>query len=391
MSTYDQKREYFGGQDGDVWTYDAAQNKWGPAPGGGGGGGEGDITGVTAQSPLTGGGTSGGVTIGLSTVPVNKGGTGATDAATARTNLGAAAATHTHAAGDVTSGTFDPARLGTGTRDGTKFLRDDGSWQPVSGGGSAASDEVAGLYMPIPAFHYTARYNVTDAGGGAVSAWGDESGSGRDVAQATAGFRPTLGTDGSSEPCLLFGGDDLLYRTTNLPNGTLGDVWAVLRIDDDASTAGGGTMVIVGSNDLASFTRFLHLGIITDSGVNYVFTQQQNNDTRCRVVGDTPIVVGQWHVVRWISDGAAWRIQVDGVEQSLTVELGSNDGDWFGDTSARDYLAIGSAPTMAFPDGRSTLKGAIAEVVGWDGVWLRDGKAAHVYARLAAIRDRLNS
>ncbi len=43
--------------------------------------------------------------------PVTKGGTGATTAAAARTNLGAAAATHTHAAADVTSGTLDAARI----------------------------------------------------------------------------------------------------------------------------------------------------------------------------------------------------------------------------------------------------------------------------------------
>lgn len=86
--SHDQKREWFGGSDGDVMTYDATNNKWGPVAPGGGGAGSGDVTGVSVSSPLTGGGTSGDVSIGLGTVPVSKGGTGATTAADARTNLG---------------------------------------------------------------------------------------------------------------------------------------------------------------------------------------------------------------------------------------------------------------------------------------------------------------
>ena len=44
-------------------------------------------------------------------IPVAYGGTGSTSAAAARSALGAAATTHTHAAADVTSGTFDAARI----------------------------------------------------------------------------------------------------------------------------------------------------------------------------------------------------------------------------------------------------------------------------------------
>lgn len=50
-----------------------------------------------------------------SVIQVDRGGTGATDAATARANLGAAASNHAHAASDITSGTLPVSRGGTGT------------------------------------------------------------------------------------------------------------------------------------------------------------------------------------------------------------------------------------------------------------------------------------
>ena len=62
------------------------------------------------------------------TLSISEGGTGATTAADARTNLGAAAASHNHSAADITSGTLGSARLPT---------------VPVSKGGTGATTAAA--------------------------------------------------------------------------------------------------------------------------------------------------------------------------------------------------------------------------------------------------------
>lgn len=59
----------------------------------------------------------------------------ATDAATKDyvddATTGLAQAVHTHAGSDIVSGVIGPDRLGTGTRTGTRFLRDDGYWTDI--------------------------------------------------------------------------------------------------------------------------------------------------------------------------------------------------------------------------------------------------------------------
>jgi hypothetical protein len=64
---------------------------------------------------------------------------------TARTNIGAAAATHAHAGADITSGTVPVARLGTGTPTATNYLAGDGTWKTPAGGGGGGATTLDGL------------------------------------------------------------------------------------------------------------------------------------------------------------------------------------------------------------------------------------------------------
>jgi hypothetical protein len=107
----------------------------------------------TARSVIAGTGLSGGgdlsadVTINMSLATVAPSALGATAQVGTATvaarrdhvhpyptaaQVGAAATVHTHDGADITTGTVAPARLGTGTRDGTRFLRDDGVYAAVS-------------------------------------------------------------------------------------------------------------------------------------------------------------------------------------------------------------------------------------------------------------------
>ena len=134
------------------------------APGATGQTGEAGASGVVAvNAPITNSGTSSSANLSLSTVPVNKGGTGATSLTSGSYLKGAGTSAITSQsgipAGDITSGTLPVARGGTGWTDGVLPYRS------TSGSGQVAVDGNATITFPASRFTTNPFVVITRIGG----------------------------------------------------------------------------------------------------------------------------------------------------------------------------------------------------------------------------------
>lgn len=92
------------------------------------------------------------------------------------------------------------------------------------------------------------------------------------------------------------------------------------------------------SADEATFDFQFGVGV---SSTNRVAVFQNNDDISTQVTGTNTFTVDKWHHFAISSNGSSYKLYMDGKEETKITITGTDNGDWFADTSNRDNVTIG--------------------------------------------------
>lgn len=145
--------------------------------------------------------------------------------------------------------------------------------------------------------------------------------------------------------------------TDEITTDTKGAIEIWFKIDTLA------TSYLVSSSDEATNQYFCGLRLDVSGRIGFY---QDNGDTADWVETSSSVIdTSSWHHVIVQSTGTGYEVYHNGVKQALTTQGGSNNGDWFGDTSNRDNFIIGALKRDTVSD---YVDGQIGSVTLYDDV-----------------------
>ena len=192
------------------------------------------------------------------------------------------------------------------------------------------------------------------ADGGTVASWADKSGQGNNATQSTEAHKPTFQVNiVNNLPVVRFNDvtDFLTVANPSVFDEASGTIFIVMATDDATAEQ----EMFSSSDDGGLDTKYMGFGINTNGTFR---TKQRDADTEDHVSSISTVSNSTFALLTFNSSGTAYTVHKDG---GAAEAVGSNNGDWFGDTSARDNVIVGARKTHS---GNSLpFDGDIAEII----------------------------
>ena len=193
---------------------------------------------------------------------------------------------------------------------------------------------------PVPASTVALWWadDLAVADGGNVTSWTDRVGGHVLTNPSTAPVMRTTG-GANSKPTVEFNGTSSYLEkgaADAISTASQGVVIAVVSIT--TPTAGA---AVWSSADTAVNNRYIY-GATRYQTVGEIDVQQTNSGGSDAVRGSTGVTAGTPSLLEWSSSGSAYNFRLNNATQTSTTYVGSNTGDWFGDTTGRDNFTLGA-------------------------------------------------
>lgn len=213
-----------------------------------------------------------------------------------------------------------------------------------------------------------------------VDSWTDQSVSALLFEQATASLKPETGnTMGGRNVISSDGVDDVLKEVATPFSGTMGSAFMAVRIPTSVPSQNGN---IIACGNASSGTQYWSpLRYDFQASKLWFGVAARSSASVNQVYGSTTeIAANTTYIVETHSDDSAWTMKVNGLTQTMTGIVGSNNGWWGGDVGSMNNVTIFD---MDISGGAANSKVWLGEAAIFDGVALSEATRTKIRRYLA--------